>query len=912
MPLARTIADALRRGATIVAASARSARSLQVRFAEDQRALDRSVWPTPSILDWDVWLRNLWRDHAFAVTDAPALLTPLQERVLWRSAQRDDAHLVISPDSMAALAMDAWTLLSAYRAHGARRSAWEQTDAERFRHWAAAFEQYCSRQNWLSAAQVEEALVPHVATGAHLELPAEILLVGFDRITPAQRGFLDAVQSRGARISEFVPEPEEPANATPREWIAGTDLPQEIEACAGWAQTILADSPGAKIGVVVPSIASARGAIDRSFRRILLPASEDIRRPAAQLPWEFSLGHPLSEVPAIRAALLLLRWTAGPLSEEQVSWLMLSGFVADTATNRLNVAKHDARLRRFAVLSTERTLQSYRESLTASSSLHDLRFRINALQRAAEQSRLESASRQPSVFADLVPRLLECVAWPGQRPDDSVQYQARQRWQRLLDEIALLDFDGARYSWKGFVALLEQQAQETIFSPESHNAPVQVMGPFESSGQQFDAVWFLGTDDTAWPQRGRLHPLIPAAVQRQYGMPHATPDDDWNLADTVTARLLHSAGRVVFSFAQRDKDAELRPSPLIARLFPKGSEPQVAAPRVAEEAPSRPAVEAVTDDSGVLAWPRGQNAGGADVLKRQAACAFQAFATKRLRAEPLDESEWGISPSQKGKLLHAVMESLFSPDAPSPLLGRDDLVNAIAANQLSDILETHIDAAMRAQFGAEPADPWQRACLQAEKRRLMIRIGAWLELESKRQPFTVESCEKRLQDVHVGALKLNLRADRIDRLPDGSRLLLDYKTGNVSTANWEGDRPDDPQLPLYAAYGNVEDVSGILFARIRSGKIEFEGCVRNAQGQLSADIPNKKTLVTRPYSEAMREEWARVLARLGEDFLRGEAAVAPRDPKVCTFCGLHALCRIAESSFVPDVADDSSDDDGDS
>ena len=111
----------------------------------------------------------------------------------------------------------------------------------------------------------------------------------------------------------------------------------------------------------------------------------------------------------------------------------------------------------------------------------------------------------------------------------------------------------------------------------------------------------------------------------------------------------------------------------------------------------------------------------------------------------------------------------------------------------------------------------------------MIRIGDWLALEAGRQPFTVESCEERLQDVHVGNLKLNLRADRIDQLPDGSRLLLDYKTGNVSTASWDGDRLDDPQLPLYAAYGNVENVSGILFARIRSGKIEFEGRVRDAQ-----------------------------------------------------------------------------------
>ena len=910
MPLDRKIADALRRGAAIVAASARAARALHLRFAEQQRTQGHTVWATPAISDWDAWLRALWRDHAFAAPDAPMLLTPLQELVLWKRAQRDDAALVISPRSMAALAMDAWSLLSAYKAHPARRSTWEHTDAERFRHWAAAFDQLCSRNGWLSASQLESALLPHLSPSSPIALPKEILLVGFDRLTPAQRDLLDGLRSRGVTIADLQPEPD-PAQPQ-RSWIAASDLRGEIETAAAWARGLLLEKPAARIGMVVPAVSAARGALDRTFRRILAPASEDIRQPSTRPPWEFSLGQPLADLPAIRAALLLLRWTAGPLPEEQISWLMLSGFVADTVTNAIAIAHHDARLRRFAVLSTERTLVSFRESLASSPGLHDLRFRLTDLGRAAEQNRLASVSRLPSAFADLIPRLLERVAWPGQRPADSVQFQALQRWQRLLDELALLDFDGTRYSWSDFLDLLEHQAEGTIFAPESHDAPIQILGPFESSGQQFDAIWFLGTDDTAWPQRGRVHPLLPPSVQRQYGMPHAAPDDDWNLANTVTTRLLHSAPQIVFSFAERDKDAELRPSPLIAGLFPADAKPEPAANvRGTEELPAAPVLESVPDDSGILSWPQDLTAGGAEVLKRQAACPFQAFAAKRLRAEPLDESEWGISPSEKGMLLHAVMQRLFSSTEPLPLRSRDDIVTAMATKQLPAILETHIDAAMQAQFGATTTDPWQQACLAAEKRRLMIRIGDWLALEAERQPFAVESCEQRLLDVHIGDLKLNLRADRIDLLPDGSRLLLDYKTGNVSTASWDGDRPDDPQLPLYAAYGNVEEVSGVLFARIRSGKIDFEGRVRDAHAQLSADIKKSKTLVTLPYTDAMRDEWAQALASLGDEFLRGEAAVAPRDTKVCEFCDLHSLCRVAESSFIPVALDENGEEDND-
>ncbi|MFP5230622.1 MAG: hypothetical protein ACLGXA_23645, partial [Acidobacteriota bacterium] len=314
MPLDRKIADALERGATLVAASPRAARALHLRFAEDQRAHGRTVWSSPSILDWDSWLRSLWRDHAFALPDAPMLLTALQERVLWKRAQRDDASLVISPRSMAALAMEAWSLLSAYKAHPARRAPWDQTDAERFRHWAETFEQLCSRNRWLSASQLSPSLLPHLAD---LALPHEILLVGFDRLTPAQRDLLDALRSRGVVVSAVQPDPD--STAADRSWIAATDLRGEIEAAALWARDLLHENPAARIGILVPAIASARGALDRTLRRILTPATEDIRQPSSRPPWEFSLGHSLADVPAVRAALLLLRWTTAPLPEEKIS-----------------------------------------------------------------------------------------------------------------------------------------------------------------------------------------------------------------------------------------------------------------------------------------------------------------------------------------------------------------------------------------------------------------------------------------------------------------------------------------------------------------------------------------------------------------------------------------------------------------
>ncbi len=815
------------------------------------------------------------------------LLSPLQERVLWMRHQRSSAGLVLWPDSLASLAMQAWSLLSAWRAHSARRHSWQQADAERFRNWAQDFDRECAARGWLSSAQLESRLAD--SPGGVLTLPPELLLVGFDRITPAQKDLLSAFRIQGVAVSEFVPPPRE----SQRRWIAASDAREEIAACAAWARDLLSSSPAARIAVLVPRAAEERGQIERAFRRALLPA-DDIRAPAPPLPFEFALGRPLADVPCIRAALLLLRWTAEPLADEEVSWLMLSGFAAHTVGNHLAVARYDAARRSVGSLVPRCSLEGFRDALEHVPALHTLRDDLGALAQFAGANALLTQARPPSACAELAQLLLERISWPGERPPDSVQFQALQRWQRLLDDCALLDFDGSLLTFSDFLALLERQARETIFAPESRNAPIQVMSPLESSGQQFDAIWFMGADDSAWPLRGRPHPLLPTAVQRQFSMPHASPDGDWNLAHAVTARLLASAPQLVFSYALRSEDAGLRPSPLISALFPRHTVGETARAMQPDPSPAVMPLEPLPDEAAPLPWPRERAAGGADVLRSQAACPFQAFAMRRLAAEPLDERDWGFTSAERGILLHKVLELVYSQHFRS----REDIVTATAANRLAAILDPHIDAVLGEFVSAGPSSAWQEAYVAAEKRRLRMRLAEWLACESNRQPFAVEACERSLRDVRVGDLRLHLRADRIDRLSDGSRLLIDYKTGSISPAAWRGDRPDQPQLPLYAVYGNVENLGGVVLGRIRAGETGYDGRVRDARAQLQADISSRKALVTDPYSSAMRDEWARALAALAQEFLRGESSVSPREPDVCTRCPLPALCRKAELSVI--------------
>ncbi|HEV2463206.1 MAG TPA: PD-(D/E)XK nuclease family protein [Acidobacteriaceae bacterium] len=893
MPVPVEIDQAFASGATIVAASARASRWLHREYALQQRRAERRAWTTPPITDWETWLRQRWQAHVLEEADPPLLLTSLQERSIWTRVQREDAGRVVSPESIAALAESAYSLLSSYNAQGERNRVWIKSDSERFRQWAVNFDWECARRSWVPRAGLEQRLASTISA---TNLPREMVLVGFHRITPAQDTLLHAIKAHGVRI-QFV----EPELAPARtDYIRALDLQQEIMACARWTRGLIEQNPQARIGVLVPDLRPVRAEMERIFRRVLMPESNDIFF-SGPMPFEFSLGQPLSQAPLICSALLLLRWLNAPLREEELSWLLLSGFLSTGDAERNALAKRDATNRNSGTLSPEISLQQFLNG-TRGSGLTTLSH-LAYTQKLAETNRIASEPRSPARWTDIAQVLLREAGWPGGVANGSYHFQAVRRWEHALDELALLEFDGRRIPYDEFLRALESHAREIIFSPESRGAPVQIMAALEASGQQFDALWFLGADDASWPLRGRFHPLLPNDVQHRHKMPYADPGHDLELARAVTTRITRSAKVLVFSYAQRNRDGELRPSPLL----PSGSDWRDETSTTNDGNDLK--LETVEEPSAQISWPKTVSPGGSEVLKDQAACPFRAFAVKRLRAETLNRREWGLSAAERGKLLHKVLERIWSPKD-GALHTLDELRAAIRQDHLSEILRTAIANAFTKVDSTAGDDPWMRAYLESEKQRLHLRLTAWMKLEADRASFEVAECEKDLSDVDVGGLKLKLRADRIDHVEGSGSLLIDYKSGNVSPKDWDLPRPNEPQLPLYAVFGNVENVRGALFARIRAGKkMGFTGAVEDVRSQLLPNESPRSELVKNPFTTTMRDEWHDALLKLADAFLRGEALIDPKHgADTCRYCPLPGLCRVAETQSIAKDEDEADDD----
>jgi probable DNA repair protein len=451
---------------------------------------------------------------------------------------------------------------------------------------------------------------------------------------------------------------------------------------------------------------------------------------------------------------------------------------------------------------------------------------------------------------------------------------------------------------------LGRTLDETLFAPESRDAPIQIAGPAESAGLTADAVWFLGADEDSWPGGGATHPLLPVEIQRAAGMPHAAARLDWELAHAITERLLASAIEVHFSYAKQNDAAEARPSRLIDQLAgaARPLPPELTIPA------AEPAATVLFEDVSRIPFPPGKVAGGAGVLTAQSQCPFKAFATARLAAKDWEPAEAGLTAAQRGQLLHAVLHAVWAgpPDGirtHAELLGLTDRHTFVAG---------HAQRALRRQLRPHLREIMPRRYLELEELRLTRLVTEWLEYEATRVAFEVDATEVE-RNIEIEGLSLDLRLDRIDRLNDGSELVIDYKSGNVSPSAWELPRPDDVQLPLYAGFAlDSEDVlGGLVFAKVRAGEMKFAGRVGDAAKTLFAGLKGVNPLMRNPFTAEQLLDWRDCIEQLARNFVDGKAEVDPREyPKTCERCGLQSLCRIQEHRAELRAADEGEDEEG--
>jgi probable DNA repair protein len=844
---------------TVVTPNKRLSQSLQAEFDAHQTARGLAVWDAPDILPFGAFVERMWEDALYSPMAEMSgarfalLLTPAQEQHLWQEILPDAGFLL--KDGAASQCREAWRLMHEWRI--AAGGATEDTAA--FSSWIRKYER--RTQGEVDGPRLPDLMAQHLAS---LKTPKLLVAYGFDVMPPQTLEFLTKLN--------FVQCAPEPVSGTCAR-ISYPSAGHEIEAAARWARAKLEgalarqEAGSLRIGVVVPDLHKRRSEVARVFSRVMQPGYNLPGAPKAPMPFNISFGRPLASFPLVHAALGLLELAFQPVEFAAASHLIRSPFLGGADTELARRAALDVRLRRDGEASlTLGKLVALAESCPI------LRKRLEALFEITK-SRPDS----PAAWARQFSALLEAAGFPGERALDSDEFQTRAKWHEALGELARLERLVPAFSFEQAFSFLKRQCADTLFQPESPEAPIQILGVLESAGLRFDCLWVCGLTDEQWPLPAAPNPFIPIAAQRKAGIPQASAEGSAERDRRMTAEWKRAAAEVVFSWPEKDKDKNLSPSPLITDIPIQIVVPAQAGtpfPRYRDLLFSARKLESFQDAKGPPVAP-GKVRGGTRVLADHAACPFRAYARWRLGAEELEEPASGLDARDRGKMLHVMMSQLWGALRNSRAL-RGELGPAIARAADSAVKDMKLEGRF--------AD--------LERERLAKTAREWLEVEKRREPFDIEVVEQQ-RDLKVAGLEFQSRIDRMDRLEDGSHVLIDYKGGRfVSTRQWEGPRPDDPQLPLYAVSA-PEKLAAVAFARMRTGEMRFMGYSRRPGLLPQVDSPRDRDWT------ALLREWKKHTDALGKSFAGGDAQVDPKEGlKTCRLCALQTLCRVYEKVSV--------------
>lgn len=801
------LGEALHNDATVVTANRRLARVLRQHFNQQQLGAGHKAWAAPAIDSWKDWLMRALRS-AENQAALPTLINQHQSQLLWeRCLAKELPDAGQSIHGLVRLSQEAWQRLADWQVGIQEVARSAQSDDQRlFARVAGRYLAVLEHENWVDEAGIGALLHEQIVAG-YVKVSGAYTFAGFDRPRPVEGALHDAISTLGGTVQK-APTPVASSSIALQPFDTAD---AEMRAAGAWARARLEEDADQNIAIIGSNLSQQAERKARLVREGLVPGWQYAQGKLHQAV-NVSYGRALADYPAVAIALLLLRWLVKDLSSAEVGQLLRSPLLGDSDLG--DRARVELRLRRLPERnwSPDMLARAFRKTSNNEDSDEWARLLSNLVERRRKLPLRDS----PAAWATFFNETLRDGMWPGAGTLDSLDFQLVNRWRDLLNDLARLDLVSPTMSLDVALQRLRLMAAETVFQPESEFAAVQLLGPLEASGAQFDAIWISGVTAANWPPSAAPSPLLSRRLQRSKGMPDAEPADSLAYAETTLHNLSCAAPSVVCSYPETDDDAEQTPSYLLEN-FKTQSLGILADPGWHATTFAQDNTLTVVDDPVPALLANETVGGGANTLQLALSDPLAAFIRGRLGVMVLQPQASGIPPWLRGNIIHDALHRLYV-ERPS----RSEL-----EHWLEDDIDERIARAVAIVISRQQRhiDSVLHELLALEQQRLHQLCLALVAADVAREDFVVDSVERELNFFEDG-VAMTLRTDRIDRLPDNSIVILDYKTGARRPFLTGAGEPRGIQLVAYACALD-DQVAALALVNVDSREIAFDGAGRD-------------------------------------------------------------------------------------
>lgn len=835
---------ALSEQATIVTPTPLLASVAIEQFNRWKLACGNESWERPNVYSLDAWMLNCAQQVRFALKDPPSLLSLAQEHELWRQIIEQDRPDLFDLRAMAFLAQRTSRVLAEYQIT-TEGDAWsEHRDAAEFLNWHRTLQKRLKSENWITRADLWRLIPTWIKSGV-----LQISPVTFAGLTSVSPGLMRFAQNT-AGITPSI----NPVIATAKDFES---VPHEMENVARCVRHLLEAEPNTSIGILVCDLKSYSRELNRILQEVLYPSAS----PGNHVHSQQGV---LLDQPIIANALLILELARTRIHHASAGAILRCPFIEGAQKERSARALAAHKLRRARELDFDFTdLERFSESCPL--------FRRTLIRIRKLISTNQEFMRAPdwsAAFGDM----LEAVRWPAIDDLSESEQLAVTRWNDALSELASLGLVAKPLTLSDALAHLRAILNRP-WEQGDWSSPVQVLDANSAEAIEFDHAFIVNATEDAWPPPITLSPLIPYKLQRLHNVPGSHPETAAEMRFRKTRSLFTSAPNVNVAFT-----GHLAP---VLRPFVKVA--SVALPAwpglTANQAYAPVELDSQEDSKAPPLQTIDKVQGGSGILKSQSQCPFKAFAEYRLKARGDDEISFGFDALERGIFAHTTLELIWKN------LQTQSNLKTLSPAQLQALVEDSLAEAVK----DDGSGPLHTLISQAERTRLNKVISNWLNVERERpQSFTVVQVEEKLQ-TEISGLKLELRIDRIDQLPNGSLVLIDYKTGKQAKTKLETRRPEEPQLLVYAASLKLP-VEGIYFAELRNNEVRAVGHTGAKHFHRGAVKDHKGA-----WNKFVNDSFETV-ERLAADFVQGKAEVDPCKKSACNYCKIGPLCRVGTAA----------------